>query len=213
MWLLGMHPKIASRNFSVDNCNRWTITDNYCRMAGRGLEDSLENWQFPLNMNWFIARDHANLLYPMDKWQDSLGRSLNQGIEDFNNLYSNYWKQSKTIWLDIETIDDLRFVDKLGAIKNYQQSHIHYSNTEYQDRFKDVRHRILVKQSRFTGDFISVNVKKLWIEDSKAEFKRIAEFLTLDDSFVEIWTHMTEYWSHKNEQLICNYKNCVPISL
>lgn len=213
VWLLGLHPDIAARNFSVDQYNRWTITDNFCRMAGRGLEESVENWQFQPNIKWHISRDHANLLHPIDKWVDWNNRNLQQGIDDFNNYYSNYWNSSKTIWLDINDIDDLKFIDKLGAIKNYQVSHIHYTDLQYEYRFKEIKKRLHKKQKRFTGDFISINVRKLWIEESEQQLKQIINFLSIDDSFLEIWLKMVTHWSNKNSKLSCNRKNCVPISL
>jgi hypothetical protein len=213
VWLLGLHQSISARNFSVDSLNRWAINDNFCRMAGRGLEESLDNWQFPPNIEWYIARDHANLLHPIDKWQDSKNRSLEDGIKDFNNLYSLYWKNSKTIWLDIDCLEDLQFIDKLGAIKNYQQKHIHYSNSEYEDRFNEIKQRMLKKQSRFAGEFISINVSKLWLTDAENQFKKIINFLNIDESFLEIWIHMTAHWNNKNSLLTCDHKNCVPIGL
>jgi Zn-finger nucleic acid-binding protein len=213
VWLLGMHQKIAARNFAVDKFNRWTINDNFCRMAGRGLEDSLDNWQFIDNIDWYISRDHANLLYPINKWQDWKNRTLNEGIDEFNNLYSLYWKQSKTIWLDIDTIEDLTFVDRLGAIKNFKQSHMHYSDSQYEARFIDIKHRLKIKQQRFQGEFITVSVRDIWLNNTKKELNRIITFLNLDDTYVDIWTYMIEFWNSKNSQLLCNYKNCVPIEL
>jgi hypothetical protein len=213
VYLLGMHPFVSARNFSVDSLNRWAICDNFCRMAGRGLEDSLDNWQMPPNYKWYITRDHANLLYPTDKWKDKLGRDLQDGIRDFNNFYSNYWKKSKTIWLDIDTIDDLRFIDRLGAYKNFQTEHIHYTENEYVTRFNDIKQRLIEKRKNFTGDYLTVNVNSLWHNDTKRQLQNIIDYLELDKCFFDIWLKLIDHWNTENNKINCSLNNCVPISL
>lgn len=213
VYLLGMHPFVSARNFSVDSLNRWAICDNFCRMAGRGLEDSLDKWQLPPNYKWYITRDHANLLYPTDKWKDKLGRNLQDGIRDFNNFYSNYWKKSKTIWLDIDTIDDLRFIDRLGAYKNFQTEHIHYTENEYVTRFNDVKQRLIEKRKNFTGDYLTVNVSSLWHNDTKGQLQNIIDYLELDNCFFDIWLKLIDHWNAENNKINCSLNNCVPISL
>lgn len=213
VYLLGMHPFVSARNFSVDSLNRWTICDNFCRMSGRGLEESLDNWQLPPNYDWYIARDHANLLCPTNKWKDKLGRNLQDGIKDFNNFYSNYWKKSKTIWLDIDTIDDLRFIDRLGAYKNFQTEHIHYNENEYVTRFNDLKQRLIEKRKNFTGDYLTVNVSSLWHNDTKVQLQNIIDYLELDECFFDIWLKLIDHWNTENKKINCSLNNCVPMSL
>jgi hypothetical protein len=213
VFLLGMHNLICARNFSVDSKNKWTITDDFCRMAGRGLEQIFHRWQFSDEHEIYLSRDHANLLYPTDKWQDELSRSLEDGIKDFNNMYANIWKDSKTIWLDIDTIDDLKFIDTLSAIKNFHNNHVHYTEEEYNKRFIDVKTRLSIKRQRFTGNYITVNVRKLWLENTRTELENIIKYLEIDNSYLDFWEHMIVYWNQKNNNLVCNKECCVPIGL
>lgn len=213
VYLLGMHPFISSRNFSKDSSNRWAICDNFCRMAGRGLEESLDNWQFPPNYKWYIARDHANLLCPTRLWTDKNRRTIEQGITDFNNLYSNYWNKSKTVWLDLDSIDTLKSMDNLGAVKNFGAEHVHLTDNEYADRYKDIKSRLDQKRKTFTGDYICIDIEKLWHSDTKSQFEAIIEFLELDDSFLEIWLHLVDFWNKQNNNQFCSKTNCVPIGL
>jgi len=213
VFLLGMHNSICARNFSVDHYNKWTITDDFCKMAGRGLEQIFHTWQFSDEHEIYLSRDHANLLHPTEKWQDELSRSLEDGIKDFNNVYVNFWKDSKTIWLDVDSIDDLKFIDKLSAIKNFHSNHTHFTEQDYNKRFIDVKLRLKSKRQRFEGNYITINVRKLWLEDSKTELEKIIKFLEIDNSFLEMWQHMIVYWNLKNKDLICNKDFCMPISL
>lgn len=213
VWLLGLHHDVAARNISVNQYNQWITTDSFGSMAGRGLDQSINNWMLTEENKWYITRDHANLLYPTEKWQDNLKRSLAQGIEDFNNIYSSYWKSSKTIWLDIENVNDLRFIDRMGAIKNFQQEHIHYTDSQYLDRYRELKARLSTKQERFSGETLKVNVGKLWHTDTKAQLENICNFLDIEKNFIDIWILMIQYWNDKNKLLVCKKHNCVPIGL
>ena len=162
LFLLGMHQTIAARNYRATPYNQWCIHDEYVKMAGKGGELVLDKWNFDSEYKWFLGREHANLLYPTDKWKDSLERSLENGIKDFNNLYNHFWKQSKTIWLSVDKIEDLQYIDKLGASKLWPDSmHVHLNKETYTQRYIDLKHRLEIKQSRFTGDTLIVNVRDL----------------------------------------------------
>lgn len=217
VWLLGMNQHICSRNMSVDESNRWRINDNFCRMAGKGMEDSLPNWQFPPNYKYYIARDHANLLCPSNKWRDNLDRDLETGIKDFNNLYSKFWNDSKAIWLNISDVKSLQLIDRLGALKNFGSSHVHLSETEYTSRFSMLKERMTIKQSRFEGATLHIDFNDLWFSKTDRTLKEITNFLSIDNDYIEVWKTMIDHWNRQNDLLMnktnCIAKNCVPIEL
>jgi len=219
VFLLGMHHQISSRNFRVDDNNKWIIVDGFQKMAGRGLESRFDNWEFTNEHVNYIARDHANLLYPTENWKDNLNRTLEDGIKDFNDLYVHRWGESKTIWLNIDNIADLKFIDELSAFKNFPGNHKHYTKVEYEKRFTDVKSRLAIKRQRFLGNYITINIRNLWLDKTKNELEKIINFLEIDNCYLDLWQHMISYWNHKNSELLriskrkCNTEYCVPIEL
>jgi hypothetical protein len=214
LFLLGMHPTVSARNYRATPYNQWCINDTYVKMAGIGGELVLDQWNFAGDYKWFLGREHANLLYPTDKWKDTLNRSLEDGITDFNNLYNHFWNKSKTIWLSIDTIEDLQYIDTLGASKLWPDGrHVHLNKETYIQRYLDLKHRLEIKQSRFTGEKLIVNVRELWLNDTENQFAKIIKFLEMDNSFLEFWIHSARFWANKNKQFMCNKSYCLPAPL
>lgn len=213
LFLLGMHYDILARDVSMDPLNKYMLKDTFG--VGRGLEENIDKWHLTEGYQWYLARDHANLLYPTNNWHDKSDRTYSQGIIDFNNIYYHYWKQSKTIWIGFDNIEELQELDRLGAIKNFGEHHVHLSSEEYKIRYDDLKSRLAQKMKNFDGNYIIVNYKKLWHTDSANQLKRIADFLKIDaDDYLPIWLHLIRFWRERNSKIcVCTKEMCFPKKL